>query len=386
MEHGSRRTVKQWRRRDEPLPLMPMGLLPIMGLLGVLAAAGLPVAHGWVEDTNRTSAEDALGAAGMDWVKVEADGQWLTLKGTPPAKGAGDKAIEIAQGALSPTWSGAMPAATWVGGEFDAVKVVAKPRPTPTRKPAKKPAKATDWMFDLHGGVLQLTGMMPDQASHDGVVAAAKKLVDGTHIKSIDNKLTIGTSTAPAGLLAVAMRGLNGLGQCDTGRATWTKRVFGFRCELAAAKKDAVNTLCNAPIELGKVGRVELLVPEEVESCEKQLASVLSTAHINFATGSADISPTSNSLLDKVAAAAKTCPGTLRVEGHTDNVGKVDFNIDLSERRAKSTVAALVKRGLKADRLVAKGYGPNKPIADNTTDAGKASNRRIEVHVVRSSD
>ena len=386
MEEGYRHTVKSWRRRAEPVGFWPGALLPLLGLLALLLFSCFPLARGWIESPNKTNAEQALKAAGMGWVNVDADGQWLTLRGTPPKAGAGDMAVAVARGALSKTWAGGMhPAATWVSGEFDAVKVAKAPK-KPAPKPAAKPAKDADWVFDLHNGILKLTGLAPDQATHDAIVAAAKKQVDGKHITSIDNQLKIGNFAPPEGHLAVAMRGLNGLAKCDTGRTSWTRRLFDFRCELPKANKAAVNKICNAPIELGTIGRVELLVPEEIENCEKQLSAVLSTSHINFTTGSATISPTSNALLDKVAAAAKTCPGTLRVEGHTDNVGKVDFNIDLSKRRAQSTVEALSKRGLDAKRLVAKGFGPNRPIADNNTDAGKAKNRRIEIHVVRSSD
>ncbi|MCE3280056.1 MAG: hypothetical protein K0S44_2247 [Bacteroidetes bacterium] len=72
---------------------------------------------------------------------------------------------------------------------------------------------------------------------------------------------------------------------------------------------------------------------------------------------------------------------SLKVEiaGHTDNVGNKDANQKLSEDRAKSVKAYLVKKGIQADRVVAKGYGDTQPVSDNDSDAGKQKNRRTEV-------
>jgi OOP family OmpA-OmpF porin len=102
--------------------------------------------------------------------------------------------------------------------------------------------------------------------------------------------------------------------------------------------------------------------------------------YINFDTGKATIKPDSNKTLDDAATALKAAP-TLNIEvgGHTDNVGTAESNQKLSEDRAKSVMAALVARGIDAKRLTAKGYGQSKPVADNSTDAGKAKNRRVEL-------
>lgn len=72
----------------------------------------------------------------------------------------------------------------------------------------------------------------------------------------------------------------------------------------------------------------------------------------------------------------------LEVSGHTDNVGSDDKNQVLSENRAKAVVEFLSSRGIAAGRLKAKGYGETKPVADNSTEAGRAKNRRTEVEVI----
>jgi outer membrane protein OmpA-like peptidoglycan-associated protein len=69
----------------------------------------------------------------------------------------------------------------------------------------------------------------------------------------------------------------------------------------------------------------------------------------------------------------------IEVQGHTDNVGGDTYNQTLSEARAKAIVSWLTQHGIAADRLTDKGFGKTRPIADNTTDAGRAKNRRVEI-------
>ena len=104
------------------------------------------------------------------------------------------------------------------------------------------------------------------------------------------------------------------------------------------------------------------------------------TLYVNFDTGKATIKPDSAKTLDDAAAALKVA-GALRVEvaGHTDNVGAPEANQRLSQERAQAVMAALVGRGIKADRLTAKGYGQSTPVADNRTEEGRARNRRVEL-------
>jgi outer membrane protein OmpA-like peptidoglycan-associated protein len=64
------------------------------------------------------------------------------------------------------------------------------------------------------------------------------------------------------------------------------------------------------------------------------------------------------------------------VEGHTDNVGSDDYNRRLSQRRAEAVAQALVRKGFASNDIVRRGFGPERPIADNTTDAGRSLNRR----------
>src|SRR3546814_2884802 len=68
----------------------------------------------------------------------------------------------------------------------------------------------------------------------------------------------------------------------------------------------------------------------------------------------------------------------LSVDGHTDNTGDVDHNLALSKARAAAVVDAIVDQGIDGSRLLSEGFGQARPIADNDTEAGRASNRRVE--------
>lgn len=101
---------------------------------------------------------------------------------------------------------------------------------------------------------------------------------------------------------------------------------------------------------------------------------------INFATDQAEILPDSQEQIDQIIALLKDNANLkLGIYGHTDNTGDAAHNLKLSEQRAQAVVAALTKAGIDANRLTAKGFGDTQPVADNTSDEGKAKNRRVEL-------
>lgn len=103
-----------------------------------------------------------------------------------------------------------------------------------------------------------------------------------------------------------------------------------------------------------------------------------------FKTNLAEIEPVSLPILDEVAKVLTATPAIakVRIEGHTDNAGTPAKNKSLSQRRAEAVKAYLVKAGVAAGRLQAKGYGQEKPIADNATAEGRGTNRRVEFVIV----
>lgn len=113
------------------------------------------------------------------------------------------------------------------------------------------------------------------------------------------------------------------------------------------------------------------------------LVKALNLMIIHFDTGSATISAESADILGKAAAAIKQAPAGTRIEvgGHTDNTGNPEANQTLSERRAAAVKTRLVELGVDAAVLTSKGYGQDKPVADNGNEEGRARNRRIEFTV-----
>lgn len=105
---------------------------------------------------------------------------------------------------------------------------------------------------------------------------------------------------------------------------------------------------------------------------------------ILFESGEATIQPASYKMLDEVYKVLAENPevGPVLIEGHTDNRGPKAYNQDLSERRAKSVAGYLVKKGIAKQRLKSKGYGFDRPVADNDTPLGRAKNRRTEFKLV----
>ena len=113
------------------------------------------------------------------------------------------------------------------------------------------------------------------------------------------------------------------------------------------------------------------------------IASALNLQIINFATASSDIPESNKVVLDQAAKLMKSAAHVvLTVEGHTDTVGSAEANKTLSLQRAQAVAKYLVGQGVNPEQLKAVGFGQERPVADNATEAGKFKNRRIEFKVV----
>jgi OOP family OmpA-OmpF porin len=199
----------------------------------------------------------------------------------------------------------------------------------------------------------------------------------------VDNlKASIG---APKGFSDAVVRALGALSRLSTGSLVVSDREVKLSGDaLYDGAANQIRTRLPKELPEGWTAKAEVSVkpaaaPVDASVCQRLFTEVLSKGTIQFDTGSATINADSAGLLDRLAEIALRCPtASIEVNGHTDGDGDDAANQALSEKRAQAVVDFMVKAGLPADRFKATGFGSSQPVADNSTDEGKAKNRRID--------
>lgn len=119
-----------------------------------------------------------------------------------------------------------------------------------------------------------------------------------------------------------------------------------------------------------------------LETRETARGLIVNMSDVLFATAEHSLKPGAREKLSKISGIVLAHPGLkLEVEGHTDSIGGDEYNQGLSERRASSVRDYLVAQGVPADSITARGFGKQRPVADNATAAGRQLNRRVELVV-----
>ena len=119
---------------------------------------------------------------------------------------------------------------------------------------------------------------------------------------------------------------------------------------------------------------------EELQAMKTERGMVMTLGDVLFSPGRTELLPGAMNTIEKLAEFLQEYPEkTVLIEGHTDNVGSDEFNMDLSERRALSVKEALINVGVDASRIDTLGLGETSPITDNNTSAGRLKNRRVEI-------
>ena len=206
-------------------------------------------------------------------------------------------------------------------------------------------------------GQITLSGAFPDRAAADQYVLAADQIYGSESVQAFN--VTVDPKTTLNG----ALFGISGLVDAGDTRATefQTKILAFFGGSNADTSGLAVDTS-----------------PESLARLEERLRIAVEAEPILFASGSADLDPASDAILISIAESINATPGVnVEVVGHTDNQGGVETNQEISERRAEAVKVRLIELGVDESRLRARGAGESEPIADNSTDEGRAANRRI---------
>ncbi|MDB5969440.1 MAG: OmpA-OmpF porin, family [Hydrocarboniphaga sp.] len=176
---------------------------------------------------------------------------------------------------------------------------------------------------------------------------------------------------------------------------------YSVGIELPLSPYEQPHVVPPPPVEPTEVVKTETMadsdgdgVPDQFDKCPGTptgmpvdgvgcgLEQVITLTGVNFEFDKASLTPDSRKILEDVAlkvAHFKDVPMTL--EGHTDSKGSDAYNMKLSQLRADSVRNFLIEQGVSGDKLTAKGMGEGHPVADNNTDAGRALNRRVELHI-----
>jgi OOP family OmpA-OmpF porin len=217
----------------------------------------------------------------------------------------------------------------------------------------------------VDGAGVVLSGELPDEGSVVELQAVAGEVWGPENVDG--GGLTVGESVWTDG----AVR-LTGSTAPNDDRPT----IFG---ELVKARIDALVVIDTSGLSIidnsAQLAEVQATVDE-----------LVAASPIQFAPDSPVISEESDAVLDEVAAALSQLPDVpFEVVGHTDDVGDDEDNLVLSQQRAEAVVARLQGLGIDPVRMTSRGEGEANPVADNTTDEGKAANRRIEFILVGTS-
>ncbi|MBC7282705.1 OmpA family protein [Hoeflea sp.] len=247
-------------------------------------------------------------------------------------------------------------------------------------------SSAYEWTATRSGDRLSLAGSLPSDE-------ARARLLDIAGLKfgqvTIDDAQDV-SAPLPAGFEAAVLVALQALSRLDDAEARIlgdTVLVRGTALNAQASREVARLLRAGMPERFTAVSAIELAaVPQSVLSasaCQEELDSLTARNTVLFETGEAAIQDHSHGFLDRIAFAMRQC-GDVRLEisGHTDSDGPEADNLALSQRRAEAVLGFMIAAGVPADRLDATGLGEGRPVGSNETDAGKASNRRIEFRVL----
>ncbi len=121
---------------------------------------------------------------------------------------------------------------------------------------------------------------------------------------------------------------------------------------------------------------------DRVDTCQRMFHWIGADG-IRFHASSATLRGSSFAVLERLAEFAHDCTDMrIGITGHTDDLGSPEFNQRLSEQRASAVAAFLASRGVSNERLVVRGAGASRPVADNRTASGRERNRRIDIEML----
>lgn len=365
-------------QRADGWPWFAFGLIgaAIIALIGVFGAHDSSAAG--VRDRLQAQVTEALAGAGFDGVVARIDGQRAVLSGVAPSEEA------LAQ-ASATALEAAGPGGRWAGGvtSVDASEVI-----------VGAPVSPFVWEAERRGDGVLMRGHVPGVRVKEALAARARAAFSG----EVTDQTTVAAGAPGGEWTAVAGDALDSLALLNRGEA---RLVDGLLVLIGDGGEPAVEqlraryseglaqpyqarfevTVTGQRLGIEELGDLDLS-SRDADTCQEAFARIMQRNVINFATGSAQIDPSSELLLSNLASVALRCDQfSIEVSGHTDNVGSPEVNATLSQARADAVKAYLRGLGVREQRLTAMGYGADRPRASNATREGQAANRRIEFTV-----
>jgi outer membrane protein OmpA-like peptidoglycan-associated protein len=184
---------------------------------------------------------------------------------------------------------------------------------------------------------------------------------------------TAGALATTKGQLADAQRG-----QAEQAQQVGVERSAREDADRKAAASEQKATAADQKTKEANDALAKLAAKED----ERGLVITLSGS-VLFRSNDSALLPAALTRLDQVAEALVAKGQNVVVEGYTDSKGSASSNMSLSQRRAESVRSYLVGRGVPTDKIVARGMGPDRPIAENTSTEGRANNRRVEIVIAK---
>jgi len=361
---------RYWRRNEGPVDWWPWGLIPLIGL-PLLYLWGAFVTAPNIEDQVQETVTSNLADKGFAGAGVAAAGQMVDVDVALSA-GEAAHARAVARSTRCDTWAGRLICPTEVG--LDA-RTIAEVEPAPVA-PAPIVGRAHDFRVTVDGNNARIEGEVPDEESRKYFVGVAESRFD-----NVEDGLRITGEAASDQWQLAADRSVQVGSKFERGNAVWASQSFSAQGLVLADQEAIARSAFNNSDSAPNLGSLTLEVAKTNDNCNAEFAAALSENTINFASASATIDASSQTLLEALAQTANQCAGQLLIEGHTDSVGSEESNLNLSQERAGAVQVALNRLGVSSSRLSAVGYGESQPIADNGTDAGQAQNRRIVIQI-----
>lgn len=227
-------------------------------------------------------------------------------------------------------------------------------------------------------GPVVASGTVPDEATKAAVLARLRAVFGAERVQ---DQLSVGPVVAPPGWAGYVQRVIDpSLRQVGRGQM----QIDGNRIRLQGeVGSDAVRRQIAADTQarLNPTYTVDYAL-RVATSDQALLDQTLANRIIEFAPSSAQLLPAGQAILDEMAATLLKLPGRrIEVIGHTDSSGSRESNIALSLARADAVKAYLAAKGVPAAGITVSGVGPDRPVASNATDTGRARNRRIEFRI-----